>query len=61
MMSDKTKLILTWVSAGIVVGVVGAVIVKRSSNKDNYGATQKNNALDAEMENLFRKIKEAKK
>jgi uncharacterized membrane-anchored protein YhcB (DUF1043 family) len=60
-MSDKNKLILTWVSAGIVVGVIGAVIVKRISNKDKYGATQKNSALDAEMETLFRKIKEAKK
>ena len=61
MISDKTKLILTWVSAGIVVGVIGAVIVRRSSNKKQYGATQKNSALDSEMENLFRKIKEAKK
>lgn len=61
MISDKTKLILTWVSAGIVVGVIGAVIVRRSANKDKYGATQKNSALDAEMENLFRKIKEADK
>jgi hypothetical protein len=60
-MSDKTKLILTWVSAGIVVGVIGAVIVRRNANKSQYGKTQKNSALDAEMETLFRKIKEAKK
>ena len=61
MISDKTKLILSWVSAGIVVGVIGAVIVRRSSNKKQYGATEKNNKLDAEMEALFRQIKEAKK
>jgi uncharacterized membrane-anchored protein YhcB (DUF1043 family) len=57
--SEKNKVLLTYVSIGLVVGVLGAVIVTRKRNKSSN--IQPNAKLDAEMQNLFTKIKEAKK
>jgi uncharacterized membrane-anchored protein YhcB (DUF1043 family) len=59
MISEKNKVLLTYVSIGLVVGVLGAVIVTRKRNKSSN--IQPNAKLDAEMQNLFTKIKEAKK
>jgi uncharacterized membrane-anchored protein YhcB (DUF1043 family) len=59
MISEKNKVLLTYVSIGLVVGVLGAVIVTRKRNKSSN--IKPNAKLDAEMQNLFTKIKEAKK
>ena len=59
MISDKNKLLLTYVSIVLVVGIVGAVLITRKRNKAND--INPNPKLDAEMQNLFDRIKGAKK
>jgi hypothetical protein len=61
-MSDNTKLILTYVSLGLVVGVGLAIFIqKKNASKSQYKSNAKNDKLDAEMEALLKKIGEAKK
>lgn len=59
MISDKNKVLLTYVSIGLVVGIVGAVLITRKRNKASD--INPNPKLDAEMQNLFDRIKVAKK
>ena len=61
-MTDNTKKIITYVSLGLVVGVIGAVAYRKYKvNKGAYASNAKNDKLDAEMEALIKKISEAKK
>jgi len=61
-MTDNTKKILTYVSLGLVIGVISAVAFRKYKvNKGAYASNAKNDALDAEMETLIKKISEAKK
>lgn len=61
-MSENTKTILTYVSLGLIVGVASVVVYRRYKVKKNeYQSNAKNDKLDAEMEALFKKIKDVKK
>jgi len=61
-MNENTKLILTYVSLGLVVGIGGAVMYRKYKiKKGQYQSNAKNDKLDAEMEALFKKIEGVKK
>lgn len=61
-MSENTKTILTYVSLGLVVGVLSVVFYRKNKiAQSQYQSNAKNDKLDAEMEALFKKIKDAKK
>jgi hypothetical protein len=61
-MTDNTKKILTYVSLGLVVGIVSAVAYRKyKTSKGAYTSNAKTDKLDAEMETLIKKISEEKK
>ena len=61
-MNENTKTILTYVSLGLVVGIGGAVLYRKYKiKKGQYQSNANNDKLDAEMEALFKKIKDVKK
>ena len=61
-MNENTKLILTYVSLGLVGGIAIAVLYRKYKiKKGEYQSNANTNKLDAEMEALFQKIKEVKK
>ena len=61
-MSENTKTILTYVSLGLVVGVLSVVFYRKNKiAQSQYQSNAQNDKLDAEMEALFKKIKDAKK
>ena len=61
-MNENTKLILTYVSLGLVVGIGGAVMYRKYKiKKGQYQSNANTNKLDAEMDALFKKIEEVKK
>jgi hypothetical protein len=61
-MNENTKLILTYVSLGLVVGIGGAVMYRKYKiKKGQYQSNASTNKLDAEMEVLLKKIGDAKK
>ena len=61
-MSENNKTILTYVSLGLVVGVLSVVFYRKNKiAQSQYQSNAQNDKLDAEMEALFKKIKDAKK
>ena len=61
-MTENTKKIMTYVSLGLVIGVISAVAYRKYKvSKSAYTSNAKNDKLDAEMEALIKKISEVKK